>query len=161
MLECGGKKTTSKFNKSKIMVVALTIIALALSATTYAAITINQDVPTSGTITTSPNVGVFSDTACTQSLTSLTWGTIAPGNSVTRTIYVKNTGAGASIDLSMTTLSWTPAEANGPITITWNRQGTSLAPGESATAVITLAISSSIVDVADFSVTIRITGTSP
>ncbi len=148
-------------NRSKIMVVTLTMIAIALSVTTYAAITVNTDVTTAGTISTSPNVAAFSDSACTQSLTSLTWGTIAPGNSVQRTIYVKNTGAGASIDLSMTTLNLSPAQASGQITVTWDQGGTTLAPGQSVTAVITLTASSGIVDVTDFSVTVRITGTAP
>jgi hypothetical protein len=38
------------------------------------------------------NVGVYSDAACTLNLTSIDWGNVYPRGSVSRTIYVKNTG---------------------------------------------------------------------
>jgi hypothetical protein len=66
---------------------------------------------------------------------------------------------GTSLSLSMATSSWTPASANGPVTITWNQAGTRLAPGQSTAAVITLSISPTIADVTSFNVQITITGT--
>lgn len=146
-------------NMSRITVVAMVIAAISLSVATYAAINYNQDVQTFGSIVTSPNIGVFSDSDCTQNLTSLSWGAIGPGSSVQRTVYVKNTGAGASIDLSMTTLNLLPAGASGYITVSWDKEGTTLSPVQSTAAVITLSVNSGIVDVTDFSVTVRITGT--
>ena len=146
-------------NISRITIVAMVIAAISLSVATFAAINYNQDVQTTGTILTSPNIGVFSDVGCTQNLTSLSWGATRPDSSVQRTVYVKNPGACASIDLSMTTLNLSPSGAVGHITVTWNKQGTTLSPGQSTTAVITLSVDSSIADVTDFSVTIRITGT--
>ena len=116
-----------------------------------------QSVSSSGTVT-AVNVGVYSDSACTLNLTSIDWGTIAPGSSVTKTIYVKNTGS-AQITLSMTKTSWVPSSADGPITLTWNRESTILAVGESTAATLTLSVSSSISGITTFSVNIVITGT--
>jgi hypothetical protein len=140
-------------------VVALVIIGLALSLTTFAIITTTQTVSSTGAVSTSANLGVYSDSACTTSLGSVSWGTLTPGGTITKTIYVKNTGSGLSLTLNMTTSSWSPASANGPITITWNREGTRLTPGQSTTATLTLTVSSSIVDITNFSVKINITGT--
>jgi len=37
-------------------------------------------------------VGVYADVACSQNLTGISWGKVAPGESVNRKVYVKNTG---------------------------------------------------------------------
>jgi archaellum component FlaG (FlaF/FlaG flagellin family) len=139
-------------------VVALVIIGIALSLTTFAVITTSQTVSSTGAVSTSANLGVYSDNACTTSLSSVNWGNLTPGGITTQTIYVKNTGD-LSLTLSMTTSSWSPASANGPITITWNQEGIRLSPGQSTTATLTLTVSSSIADITSFSVQINITGT--
>jgi hypothetical protein len=148
---------------SKIAVIAMVIAAVSLSIATYAAISINHDIDGTGDIliTSSPNIDVFSDSGCTQDITSLNWGSIAPGNSATTTVYVKNTGTGASITLSLASLNLSPAQAAGHITITWDKAGATLSPGQSTAAIITLSVDGSISDVTSFSVTVRITGTAP
>jgi len=92
-------------------------------------------------------------------LSSINWGTLTPGTNITQTIYVKNTGVGLSLALSMGTSSWTPAGANGPMTLTWNQENTRLNPNQSVAAVLTLSVSSTIADVTTFSVQINLTGT--
>jgi hypothetical protein len=120
-------------------------------------ISVSQSVSSSGSVT-AINVGVYSDSSCTQNLTTIDWGTVAPGNSVTKTVYVKNTG-NSDITLSMTKNGWNPTSANGPITVTWNKESTTLSAGASAAAIITLSVSSSISGITTFSVNIVITGT--
>ena len=103
------------------------------------------------------NVGVFADSACTQNLTSVSWGSVYPGETVNRTFYVKNTG-NAAVTLSMVTSDWNPVAANGPVNIVWNREGVSLNPGLSTSAVLTLSVSSSVTGITDFSAKIVVTG---
>jgi hypothetical protein len=145
--------------KIPISIIALILVAVALTATTYGAISVNKSLSTNGSITVTPNLGLYSDSACTTTLSTIDWGTITPGNNQTRTVYVKNTGTGTSLTLSISTSSWTPITANGPITVSWDKEGTRLTPGQSTTAVIKLISSSSIVDVTTFSVQILISGT--
>lgn len=137
--------------------IAITAVATLLTVTTAGLLSVNQAVPSTGTIT-ALNVGVFSDSACTQELTSVDWGTVSPGDTVTRTIYVKNTG-NADIDLSMTTTNWNPSTAAGPLVIEWDVEGWDLSPGNQHTVTLTLSASSSISGITDFSVEIVITGT--
>jgi hypothetical protein len=142
----------------KPMIIILTVVAFSLIASTLAVITVNQSVTSSGTITTSPNIGVYSDSGCTNNMTAVNWGTIAAGGTATQTVYVKNTGTG-TISLNLATSNWSPAGANTYITITWNQQGTQLSAGQSTSATVTLSVSSSITGITNFSNTITISGT--
>jgi hypothetical protein len=147
--------------KKKIVVIGLTVAVVAVMLLVLllasGALISSKTVASTGTIATT-NIGVYSDSACTQSLTSINWGTISPGNSVTRTVYVKNLGT-TQVTLSMSGENWTPASANEPITVTWNREGTTIAPNQVATATLTLGVSSSVSGIASFSVDIVIAGT--
>ena len=83
------------------------------SAVTFAVLQRSVSFPTSGMIV-GVNVGVFADSGCTQNLTSISWGSMEPGVSVGRTIYVKNTG-NAPVALSMAVTGWNPG--------VWQRHG--------------------------------------
>ncbi|MCW4047988.1 MAG: hypothetical protein NWE99_10610 [Candidatus Bathyarchaeota archaeon] len=138
--------------------VALVTTGILLTLVTSGAILSTQQIPSSGTIT-AVNVGVYTDSACTTNCTSISWGTIAPGNTTTRTVYVKNTG-NVPVTLSMATSGWNPTAANGPITLSWNCTGTVLNAGQVAAATLTLSVSSSISSsITSFSFNIAITGT--
>jgi len=143
----------------KLSAIILTIIAVALTASTAAVLSVNQNVSSSGTITTTPNIGVYSDSACTTSMTSISWGSITAGGTATQTIYVKNTGTG-TITLSLGVSNWSPSGASSYITTSWNKDGTQLSAGQSVAATITLTVSSNITGITNFSNTITISGTS-
>ena len=99
-----------------IFVVSACLIGMVLgSAVTLAVLNVQRAIPSSGLVV-AVNVGVYSDAACTLNLTSIDWGSVYPGGSVPRTIYVKNTG-NAPITLSMTTTSWNPTIAVGQIAV--------------------------------------------
>ncbi|MGB9914268.1 MAG: hypothetical protein ACPLIG_00890 [Candidatus Bathyarchaeales archaeon] len=138
-------------------ILLLITTGIILTATTAGVLTVTRPIPATGTISTI-NLEAYSDAACSQPLTSIDWGTISPGATVTKTIYLKNTG-NVPMTLSMTTQSWSPTNANGPITITWDRESATLPAGQSIAAVITLRASSSISGISSFSVNIVITGT--
>jgi len=141
-------------------ILAIAMVGIILTVTTAGLISVSQTVSSAGSIniSTSVNVNVYSDYSCTQTLTSIDWGTLTPGNSVTRTIYVKNTGS-TPITLSMTKTNWSPSSADGPITLTWNKEGTTVNAGQYVAATVTLSVSSSISGITTFSVNIVITGT--
>ncbi len=140
-------------NKSTVLIVAVTcLIGMALgSALTLALTQRSQSIPTSGMII-GIGVGVYADVACSQNLTGISWGVVAPGESVNRTVYAKNTG-NAQITLSMSASGWNPPAANGQIAVSWDREGSSLGAGQSAAAIIVLSVLPGISGVSDFSVT--------
>jgi hypothetical protein len=143
---------------SKPIIILLTVAAFALIASTFAAITTNQSLNSIGTITTSPNIGVYSDSACTTPITSLNWGSIAAGGTSTQTVYLKNIGTG-SMTIGMTTSGWSPTTATTYLAITWNKEGIVLSAGQSAAATLTLTVSTSTTGITSFSNTITFSGT--
>ncbi len=104
-------------NKSTLLLVAVTcLVGMALgSALTLALIQRSQSIPTSGMII-AIGVGVYADSTCSQNLTGISWGTVAPGESVNRTVYVKNTG-NAQITLSMASSGWNQSAASVTVVI--------------------------------------------
>jgi hypothetical protein len=141
-----------------VVILSLTIIAIALTCTTYAALTTNRRVDATGSVSATANLGIYSDSTCQTPLTTIEWGAPTPGTSITRIIYIKNTGVGVSLSLSLTTSNWDPAIANGPITVSLDKTGTRLSPGQSTAAIITLTVSPATVDISNFSLVMTIIG---
>jgi hypothetical protein len=142
---------------SKIGIIALTIAAIALTATTAALLTTNQTVPLNGTIN-AVNLAVYSDSNCTQTLSTLNVGTLNPGGTATQTIYVKNTGNIAET-LTMSTSNWNPSNANTSLTLSWNRNNYVLPTGQSIQATLTLTAAANTGSLTTFSCDVTLTGT--
>jgi hypothetical protein len=144
-------------NLPKVAVIALAIVGLCLTVTTAAVLTVNQNVPLSGTIS-AVNLGVYTDSGCTHSATSLAAGAINPGDTTTQTVYIKNTGT-VPETLTMTVNNWSPANADSSITLTWNRQNTVLDAGDSIQATLTIIVAANPGSLTTFSCDVTFTGT--
>jgi hypothetical protein len=83
-----------KANLRTVAILVLTIIAITITATTFAALTTSNNLHSTGSVKATANLGLYSDSACQTPLTSIDWGIPSPGTSVTRVIYIKNTGSG-------------------------------------------------------------------
>ena len=142
---------------SKGAIIAVAIAGILLTVTTAALLSANQTVPLSGTIT-AVNLGVYSDSACTQTCTALNVGSLNPGGSTTQTVYIKNTGT-VQETLTMTANNWTPTGASSSLTLTWNRQSTVLNADQSIQATLTLTVASSTGSLTTFSCDVTVTGT--
>ena len=137
--------------------IAMAITGLFLTMLTAGVLTSTQSVQSSGTIS-AVNVGVYSDPSCTINCTSLDWGTLSPGGTVTKSIYVKNTGS-VSVTLSFSTSNFVPSNAQNHLTATWNRGNYVLQAGGSIMATLTLTASLNSGSISAFSFNIVITGT--
>jgi hypothetical protein len=147
-----------KFQKlSKGAIIALAIAGILLTLTTAAVISTNQIIPLNGTIT-AVNLGVYSDSACTQTTTALNVGNLNPSGTATQTIYIKNTG-NVPETLTMTTNNWNPTNATSSLNLTWNQQNTVLNAGQAMQAILTLTAASNTGSLTTFSCNVIITGT--
>jgi hypothetical protein len=148
------------FNAKNITIGYIVAIAFAgvfVTMLVSGALVSTKTISTTGVVS-SANLGVYSDSGCTQTLTSIDWGTISPDGSVTRLVYVKNVGT-AQLNLTMLKINWNPSAANGPVAITWNQEGAALAVNQVLTATLTLSVSPTVTAVSTFSVDVVISGT--
>ena len=144
---------------SKYLVVVLTVAAIALTGLTVAAVTVNQSLTSSGTVSTGPNVGVFSNSACTNAITSINWGSLEVGGTASQTIYVEDTG-GSAMTLSISVGGWSPSTASTYITLTWTGQGSNIYASGVLAVTFTLTVASNTPpSITSFSNTITISGT--
>ncbi len=137
-----------------VALIAISLFAILLASGVFVT---SQTFKTTGILATA-NLGLYSDSACTQGLTSVNWGTISPGASISRTIYLKNIG-NAQMTLHLSVTNWSPATANGPIAISWNRESAILSAGQVISATVVLTVSASASGFTSFNVDVMITGT--
>ncbi len=103
------------------------------------------------------NVEVYWDVECTQIADAIDWGLPVPGDTVNRSMYVKNSG-NAPLNLSLTTASWTPTEAESYLFPSWNGEGLSIDANEVMMVTLTLEVSEDVTGITDFSFTTIIEG---
>jgi hypothetical protein len=115
-------------------------------------------IPSVGQVNT-VGLGVYSDAACTQNLTSISWGALDPGSVVNYQVYIKST-SNLPITLTLATDSWNPTTAATYMTLSWNyTSGTEIEPNTSLPVTLTLNVSSSVTGITSFSFNIDMTGT--
>ena len=116
-----------------------------------AAITLISSVLISSWLTESHNVAIHStvtinragvetyggDIKYVNGLPSLDWGTIGFGDSKNVSIYLRSTG-NFPTTLALNATDWTPEGIKNYVTLSWNYDGTQLAPGEELPVNLTL-----------------------
>lgn len=144
--------------KRAIWVMMAAGLILASAGYAFGLLSSSVRVNSSGVIA-SVNLAVYWDSACTNPVTSIDWGTISPGGSKSVQIYVKNTG-NVPITLSLSTENWNPSNAGSYMTLTWDyTSGTKIQSNSALKVTLTLTVSSSIQGVTNFSFNVVITGT--
>jgi len=138
------------------VLLAVVATGFLLTTTTIGLLSVSEEVAFEGTITTL-DVDLFSDQQCTQNCSAISWGGVYAGESSSEIIYVKNTGD-APITLSMSITNWIPETANSSISMTWNKENTTLDPEETVQATLTLTISENVNDISNFDYKMLITG---
>ena len=115
-------KEISKF----MIVISLTIVVM-LSVQSITGQAINKTVFTShGTLQTI-GVNAFLDSACTNPVTSLDWGTLQPGNTINKSFYLLNQG-NTPVVLQLYAENWNSYSAEQNLVLSWNYGSQSLSP---------------------------------
>jgi len=149
-------------SKSRFMVaVSLAFIFGALLIgvfeTTLSLVQNSSTVSSVGTIK-GVGVGLYSEYACTNKVTSINWGVLEPSSNKTITIYVRNEG-NAAATLSQTTQNWNPTAASSYLTLSWNYAGQTISVNQILQIKLTLTLSSTVTGITNFSFDTLITST--
>ena len=135
------------------LIAVAAILSLFIGAGIGAAIT-QRNVPSRGRIKKF-GLEVWWDAAATTVVESIDWGTLEPGQSVTRTVFIENIG-NSPMTLSHSEQDFLPPEAAAYITLNWNYDGLPLAKNDIIPVDIIISIDATIsgVDVFDFWITL-------
>jgi len=135
---------------------AITLVGLTLLATlVYGVSQHTVRFPTTA-VMKSINVGVFWNKEATQTVVSIDWGVIEPGQVVSKTVYIQNQ-ANVPTFFTLSTEQWNPPEAATYISLNWNYTGKLVAISEIVPVALTLSVSPSISSITNFSFMIVIT----
>ncbi len=102
-------------------------------------------------------IDVYGDSACTQVISSVSWGAIEAGSSKVKVVYVKNNGDDG-VSLSLLTENWSPSGANNYIQLTWDYDGGTIASGEVRQITLLLSVSINVSGIDGFNFDIVIIG---
>jgi hypothetical protein len=155
------KRLSSIKTSSRRIIEIVGVIALVCAiggASVMAALNYSTTITASGTIT-GVGIKVFSDNTCTVEVNSVNWGNIAPGGSVTVSLWIKSTST-VPVTLSMQTGSWSPIGYASTLTFSWNYNNATILPGAVLKTDWTLTASTTATPGTSFSFNIVITATS-
>ena len=142
------------------MIILITYtLGLSLVSQAFPAEQTSRKLSSTGSIQTSAEIGVYSNFQCTTPLTSLSWGTLEPGESKAIVCHIKNEGTSA-LTLSMYPSGWDPANADDYLTLSWNYNGNPIDPDAVVQITFTLSVDASIEGITTFSFDVNIIGTS-
>ena len=141
--------------KSAIISIFVLMALLSTSMYTFGYLNSSQLTNTSG-ITANVDIGIYSDSDCTNNLTSIDWGIVYPGEKVYSTAYIQNLG-NVDIILVIETLNWIPVSAENYLTFSWNYDNKTLIKNEVIPVTFTLDVSQQIENIESFSFDIIIT----
>lgn len=143
-----------------MIILIIYTLSLSLVSQVFPATQTTQTLSNSGSIQiqTTADIGIYSDSACNMPKTSLTWGTLQPGENKTQECYIKNEGTVAVI-LSMYANNWEPDNADDYIDLGWDYSGTPIAAEATVHVTFTLSVDSSITGITSFNFDITIVGT--
>jgi hypothetical protein len=138
-------------------------LGLSLVSQAFPAAQTSQTLSSTGSIQiqTTYGIGVYSDSQCNNPLTSLSWGTLEPGESQNVVCYIKNEG-NSPTTLSMDASNWNPPSlaTSNDLVLSWNYNGHSINADATVQVTFTLTVDVSIEGITNFSFDITIVGTS-
>jgi len=112
--------------------------------------------PNLGTVKAT-GVGVYWDSDCKNSVTSVNWGTVEPGSTNDVKVYIRNEGNAAET-LSSTAENWNPSTASMYMSLSWDYGGQVIGVGGVVPVTLSLSVSASITGITSFSFDIVIVG---
>jgi hypothetical protein len=145
-----------KRTRAFIAIVTLMLLSGFMFIEVMSAVQTSLTIANSGTIST-VGVGAYYDSACTNRISSIDWGLIAPGGQKSVSVYIRNEGSTA-ITLAQSTSNWNPSTASSYLSLSWSYNGQTINPNASLQVTLTLNVSPSVNGVTGYSFDIIIAG---
>ena len=141
-----------------LMLITYTL-GLSLVTQAFPASQSSKTLSSAGTIQiqTTAGIGVYSNSQCSTQLTTVSWGTLQPGENQNAICYIKNEG-NTPITLSLQASNWSPASAYNYLALNWNYNNQPINPNQVVQVTLTLSVASNIAGITNFGFDITIIG---
>jgi hypothetical protein len=113
---------------------------LMLSVCVVELLYVRNSVSSVSAVEATASLGVYWDARCTDSVLSIYWGVLYPGQTADVVVYVRNEGD-QSILLNVTPTNYCPADASSYLKFTWTCGNKTVAPGEAVRVTTSLFVS--------------------
>ena len=127
--------------RSKAMLALFLVLVVILSFNLYALVLKRPAIPSASAVEAGANIGVYWDQGCTQSVDSISWGTLQPGGTQEVDVYVRNEG-NDTFYLNLTAQDWQPGNASQWLDFSWSCQNITMAAGQVVKVTQTLQVPS-------------------
>jgi hypothetical protein len=135
-------------------VLALVILSLILFAFM---LLVNTNIISNVSAVEARGVGVYWDSYCRKTVSSIDWGSLTLGSTKNIVVYIRNE-VEEPTHLTISTMNWDPLKASDHITLRWDHSGQRMNPDEIIHVTLTLSVSRQIERISSFSFDILITG---
>ena len=141
-----------------LMLITYTL-SLSLVTQAFPASQSSKTLSSAGTIQiqTTAGIGVYSNSQCSTQLTTVSWGTLQPGENQNAICYIKNEG-NTPITLSLQASNWSPTSASNYLALNWNYNNQPITPNQVVQVTLTLSVASNIAGITNFGFDITIIG---
>lgn len=129
-----------------VLAVLFTVLGLAC-VVVYAA-SLRAEIPSGGAVVLE-GLEVYVDPAGTVPIVAIDWDYPRPGDNMTSTVYVENTGNWPA-RVSLSASGWVPAGAEAFLALSWDYTGTPIEPGALVTIVLELRVSPDVTGIREF-----------
>ncbi len=146
-------------NQEKIALVISALISCALATgllgTALSATQTSRVITNAGSVK-GVGVGAYWDSACTNKISSISWGSLDACSNKTIMVYVRNEG-NTGVTLSIAEQNWNPSTASSYMTLKWNYLGQTLSVNQVIPAKLTLTVSSAASGTTNFGFDLTVT----
>jgi hypothetical protein len=108
----------------------------------------------------SSDFALYSDQSCTTPLSSINWGSLTPGQNVTRDVYLKNLASLEITEFHVAAANYTPLEAENYLSLSLaagEPGNVPLQPQQTIDLALTLSVNPSVQGITEFSFNIVLT----
>ena len=142
-------------NRKRSAELILTIATIVIASFVALGIVKNPITNVSAIITS--GIGAYWDQTCTQKISSITWGTLSPGQVRSVVVYIRNEGVNITY-LDITEANWIPANAGQYFSFKWDCAIAKLLSTKIVKITATLAVSPNIHGINTFSFDVNFQG---
>lgn len=139
-------------NVTKTILIMCLVSVILLSSGFLASAASNKSAPSK------TRLDVYSDSACKREITSIDWGSFMVGESISKTVYIKNTGT-TQLTLHLEKTELSPSSVSNTFSLVWDSEDIVIKPNQKITATLTLTTTGDFNASTDFDMNVIITGT--